>query len=69
MADAVVKRSGSRRGKQTSVYLFEQEIDRSIYKQLNKLNARYTCKILVEGVIKRPKRNYNQFEFERVYHT
>ena len=41
-------------------YLFEQEIDRSIYEQLNKLNVRYTCKILVEGVIKRPERNYDQ---------
>ena len=59
MADAVVT-VGKQKGKRTSVYLFEQEMDRSIYKQLNKLNARYTCKVLVEGVIKRPEQNYHQ---------
>ena len=49
---------GSRREKRT--YVFEQEIDRSIYEQLDKLNARYTCQLLVEGVIKKPEWNYNQ---------
>ena len=43
-----------------AVVTVEQESNRSIYEQLNKLNARYTCKILVEGVVKRPGRNYGQ---------
>ena len=46
MADAVVT-VRQQKGKENFLYLFEQEIDRSIYEQLNKLNAKYTCKILV----------------------
>ena len=41
------------------VYMWHY-IDGSIYEQLNKLNERYTCEILVEGVIKRPEWNYDQ---------
>ena len=58
MTDAVVM-VGQQKGKD-NFRLFEQDIDGSIHEQLNKLNARYTCKILVEGVIKRPERNYDQ---------
>ena len=35
-------------------------MDTLIYEQLNKLNARYAHKILVEGMIKRPEQKYDQ---------
>ena len=71
MVDAVLT-VGQQRVKE-NFRLFSWTGDRLIDdEQLNKLNARYTCKILVEGVIKRPEQNYNHFffdGFERVYRT
>ena len=59
MVDAVIT-VGQQKGKENFRLFVQAEDQKSDDEQLNKLYTRYTCKILVEDMIKRPGQNYHK---------